>query len=75
MIGNEPAVGDRVHQEGRPHPTKDGWMQANGIVVNIFGDDEDEREVVVEFGEDDLEIYNINQLEWSPILGGHWRVA
>lgn len=75
MIGNEPQVGDRVHHEDRKHPTKKNWLQANGQIVNIIGDDEDEREVVVEFGEDDIEMYSINQLEWTPMLGGYWRVS
>ena len=75
MIGNEPQVGDRIHHEGRKHPTKAGWLQANGQIVNIIGDAEDEREVVVEFGEDDIEMYNTNQLEWTNAMGGYWRVA
>lgn len=74
MIGNEPQVGDRVHQEGRKHPSKEGWMQANGTIVNIIGDD-DEREFVVEFGESgDITIYFLDQLEWVPYVGGYWKV-
>lgn len=75
MIGNEPQVGDRVHHEDRKHPSKPGWMQANGSIVNIIGDD-DEREFVVEFGEDsDIAIYFLDQLEWAPYVGGYWRVV
>lgn len=74
MIGNEPQVGDKVHQEDRKHPSKPGWLQANGQIVNVIGN-EDDREYVVEFGEGDIEIYPLDQLEWTPMLGGYWRVS
>lgn len=80
MIGNQPAIGDRVHHDNRRHPTKSGWLQANGKIVNIFLDEDDEdydevQEVLVEFGEDDFECYATSELEWCPDLGGYWRVS
>lgn len=82
MFGNQPAVGDRVHHEDRKHPTKDGWLQANGQIVNLimdqdgFWDDVPEVDfVVVEYDKDDIEVYSVDELEWTPMNGGYWRVA
>lgn len=80
MRGNEPAVGDKVHHEGRMHPTRKGWMQANGEIFRIiFEDDDDEErtiaEVVVQFGEDDYAVYFTESLEWTNTLGGYWMVV
>lgn len=76
MIGNEPFIGDRVHHEGRTHPTRVGWLQANGEIVNILEDDDGNAgEVVVKFGPEDIEIYDVTQLEWTNAMGGYWRVV
>jgi len=73
-------VGDKVHHEGRKHPEKDGWLQANGQILNIlFDEDEDSEgeplEIMVEFGDNDFEFYLADQLEWTDDLGGYWRVT
>lgn len=78
MTGNEPIVGDRVHHEGRPHPTREGWLQANGVIIRIiYADDEDHEpyEIVVQYDEDDHEVYFTEQLEWCSSIGGYWRVT
>ena len=75
MRGNEPFIGDRVHHEGRLHPMIAGWMQANGEIVNIINDEDEAREVIVKFGEDDIEIYDVEELEWTNAMGGYWRIA
>jgi hypothetical protein len=81
MTGNEPEVGDRVHSEGRPHPNREGWLQANGEIINIIyaSDDEDDDpepyEAIVRYDEDDYETYFIEQLEWCTSIGGYWRVT
>ena len=82
-VGNQPAVGDKVHHENRRHPTKAGWLQANGVIIGIVNnnenddhpDFEDLQEVLVEFGEDDTELYSFTELEWTNMLGGYWRVV
>lgn len=72
----EPQIGDRVHHEGRTHPTRVGWLQANGEIVNLIEDDDGEtEEVVVNFGPDDIETYAVERLEWCSDVGGHWRVS
>ena len=75
MKGNEPFIGDRVHHEGRTHPTRVGWLQANGKIVNLIEEDDEVREVLVFFGKDDFECYDVDQLEWTNVVGGHWRVV
>ena len=81
MASREVMEGDKVHHEGRKHPTKDGWLQANGEIVGvIMSDPEDDEpsepyEVVVSFGEGDTELYFVEQLEWTDDLGGYWRVT
>lgn len=80
MIGNEPEIGDKVHHPNRSHPTKKGWLQANGFIVYLIYDDEEDDEpiiweIVVSFGEGDEEVYFADQLEWTPELGGYWRVT
>jgi len=73
--GNEPFIGDRVHHEGRTHPTRVGWLQANGEIVNTIEEDGDVVEIVVEFGQGDIEMYDVEQLEWANHMGGYWRVT
>ena len=74
-------VGDKLYHEGRKHPTKVGWGQANGQIIEIImssDDPEDEPEpyeVVVSFYEDDVETYFVEQLEWTDSLGGYWYVT
>ena len=78
MRTNEPYIGDRVHHEGRTHPTRVGWLQANGEIINILKDDDDADsvvEVMVEYGPDDHQFYDAEELEWTDALGGYWRVA
>jgi hypothetical protein len=75
--GNEPFIGDRVHHEGRLHPYKAGWFQANGEIVNLLQDEdtEDTLEVMVKFDNEDVQIYDVEELEWTNAMGGYWRVV
>lgn len=75
MKGNEPFLGDRVHHEGRTHPTRIGWLQANGEIVSLIEDEGEVREVVVSFGPEDIQLYDVEELEWTNSMGGYWRVA
>lgn len=73
-------VGQRVHVQGRKHPTKEGWFAANGVISMILmtSDDPDDEpepyEVVVIFDEDDNDVYFVSQLEWTDSYGGCWVV-
>lgn len=83
MSDRIPEVGDKVHHLNRRHPVKAGWLQANGVITNVFNSDDDDEDeefdmeqmVSVEFGEEDTELYNFCELEWCSDLGGYWRVV
>jgi hypothetical protein len=80
MKRNEPEVGDKVHHEGRKHPSKKDWLDANGTIINVLVDEDDDdlpvQEVMVEYSEGVLEFYSVDELEWTPFLcDGYWRVS
>lgn len=74
-------TGQRFHHAGRKHPTKEGWLQANGEIIDIImssddpDDDLEPYEVIVLFDGEDTETYFFEELEWVPDLGGYWQVA
>lgn len=73
-MADEMKIGDRVYVEGRKHPTKAGWFQANGEIIDILMDEDGEEmeDIVVKFDEDDISFFSADDFEWTDSLGGYW---